>query len=131
MDCSLDDLEFLVGHWVSEREDENEELWMEPKAGIMLGLNRSLRKSGEATYEFLRIELRDDEIFYVASPKGQATTEFDLAELGENRAVFTNPEHDFPQRLEYTRDGDILSAQVSGLRDGKPSEFTLTWTLQK
>ncbi|MEZ5162431.1 MAG: DUF6265 family protein [Fimbriimonadaceae bacterium] len=76
------DLGFLVGHWVSEREDQNEELWMEPKGGIMLGLNRSLRKSGEATYEFCVLKLGRWHFLWRAR-RSQATTEFALAELGK------------------------------------------------
>lgn len=123
----FEELAFLAGHWVSDREDENEELWMAPKGGLMLGLNRSLRKSGEATFEYLRIELRGDGIFYVASPDGQATAEFQLTELGPNRAVFANPLHDFPQRLEYVLDGERLRADVRGIRGGVESGFVLDW----
>jgi hypothetical protein len=37
-----------------------------------------------------------------------------LSESSENRAVFENLEHDFPQRIVYWRQGDRLGASIEG-----------------
>jgi hypothetical protein len=34
--------------------------------------------------------------------------------------VFENPQHDFPQRVGYRRDGDTMLAWVEGMASGKP-----------
>jgi hypothetical protein len=31
---------------------------------------------------------------------------------------FENPSHDFPQRIEYRRDGNVLRAEASGIDKG-------------
>ena len=53
--------------------------------------------------------------------------EFKLTTLEENRAVFENPEHDFPTKIVYERDGDMLTAIVSGLIDGEERSSGWQW----
>ena len=69
----------------------------------MLGVHRDLRDGRASFFEFLRIALtREGGIVYLASPAGRnPPTVFPAIVLEENRAVFENPEHDFPQRIEY------------------------------
>lgn len=40
---------------------------------------------------------------YIAQPSGRPPTPFRLLRIGEHEAVFENPEHDFPQRITYSR----------------------------
>jgi len=47
------------------------------------------------------------------SPAG-TPTHFARTGGGENWVRFENPQHDFPQRIEYRRDGDQLHAAVAG-----------------
>jgi len=55
-----------------------------------------------------------------ASPGGRfPTTEFALVDLDDQRAVFSNPDHDFPQRITYQRDGNRLHAEIEGAEDGE------------
>jgi hypothetical protein len=68
----------------------------------------------------------------MASPQGRApATPFRLVEIGPGRAVFANPEHDFPRRIEYLRDGDGMTVRVSGAGgDGDSAaerSFELRW----
>ena len=51
---------------------------------------------------------------YIAQPGGQPPTHFARTDGGENWVRFENPEHDFPQRIEYRRDGDRLYTEVAG-----------------
>ena len=39
-----------------------------------------------------------------------------------------NPDHDFPQRIIYRLDGDILNARIEGLINGKPQSMEWKWT---
>jgi hypothetical protein len=44
------------------------------------------------------------------------------------RAVFANPEHDYPQRIIYWRDGDdSLCARIEGQRDGQVRTSSWSW----
>lgn len=125
---SLDAVRFMAGAWGSD--GDVVEYWLPPLRGLMVGVNRAREGDEMPFFEFLRIEARDGGIYYVASPRGGGTTDFKLTEVSEGRAVFENPEHDFPQKLIYTRTGDRLEAEVGAVRDGKWGSFTLEWTAQ-
>jgi hypothetical protein len=122
------DLSWLSGHWRSEAEGRvSEEIWTAPEGGIMLGLGRTIRDGRASGFEFLMISL-EGEAAYHAQPGGRPPVRFALAEHGPDRAVFENPDHDFPQRIAYVRDGDRLDAEIS-LLDGSGA-VSWSWTLQ-
>jgi hypothetical protein len=101
------DLAWLAGCWEGKQPTSTvEEQWMAPAAGLMLGMNRTLRRGGEPAWEWLRLFERDATVVYVAAPVGQAPTEFVLEALTDDQAVFTNPAHDFPQTIRYRRSAE-------------------------
>ncbi len=125
--ASLESLTWMAGHW---RNADSEELWLAPAGGLMLGLNRQLRANRPAAFEYLRIEARDDGgLVLLASPAAGAGTPFRLTTLGPQRAVFTNPGHDFPKLLSYWREGATLRARADGIENGQRRELEFTWTL--
>jgi hypothetical protein len=112
---SIHDLRWMSGHWSATISGvEMEELWSEPKGGMLLGMHRDVRANGKASFEFFRIAETKDGIVYFAQPGGCAATPFALVEVSEGRAVFANPQHDFPQRLIYTLRDGRLCARVEG-----------------
>jgi hypothetical protein len=122
---SLEAVEFLAGAWGAD--GTIVEYWLPPMRGLMVGLNREPSGSGMPFFEYLRIEAREDGIYYVASPKGTGTTDFKLTDSSSNRAVFENPEHDFPQKIAYTRKGNRMHVEVTAQKDGEWSGFSLDW----
>jgi hypothetical protein len=121
---------FLSGVWQHEQDGAFvEEVWTAPRGDLMLGTNRTIRPGKATQWEHLRLVAENGEVVYWASPGGAAPTPFRLVESGAGRAVFTNPDHDFPQRLTYERHGDQLVARVEAQRDGQWSGFDLRWTL--
>lgn len=125
-DSSLEPVRFLTGTWGSD--GTIVEYWLPPLRGLMVGINREPSGTGMPFFENLRIEAREDGIYYVASPKGEGTTAFKLTEASANRAVFENPEHDFPQKIIYVRTDDRLEAEVGAMKNGEWSSFKLSWT---
>ena len=69
---------------------------------------------------------------YLAMPKGRPATPFRLIESTKTRAVFSNPAHDFPQRVLYwlTDDGR-LHAKIEGSQGGKPASEEWAWSRVK
>ncbi len=51
---------------------------------------------------------------YIAQPGGRPPTAFRRTAGGERWVRFENPEHDFPRRIEYRREGDALHAEIAG-----------------
>lgn len=121
----IDELAWLAGGWVMQDFSTTyEEHWISPKGGLMLGCGRTITDGKAHDFEFLRIEERENgDVFYVAQPGGRPPTEFKLVASSDDVAwIFENPQHDFPRRISYARDGDVaFTAIVSG--ESKAIEF--------
>ena len=53
----LEDLVWMSGAWCRDDGDSSDdEVWLEPRGGLMLGMHREVRASGETRFEYLRIE---------------------------------------------------------------------------
>jgi hypothetical protein len=124
----LAELAWLEGHWVGESDGvSTEEIWTSADGGIIVGLHRDVFPSGKAFFEFLLITATEEGIVYLASPMGRDPTSFALEKLDGQLAVFSNPEHDFPQRIIYRRDGDHLHARIEGEEQGQPRSAECVW----
>ena len=122
------DFAWLAGHWRSENNGRvSEEVWMAPEGGLMTGMGRTLRDGRAVGFEFLYISTGEGAAYF-AQPGGRPAVRFGLVAQEGESAVFENPEHDFPQRIEYVRDGDSLSATISTL--DRARQFSWSWTLQ-
>jgi Domain of unknown function (DUF6265) len=128
--ASLDRLAWMVGTWSGTDNDgfEMVEHWTDSKGGVMLGLHRDVKAGKAVSFEFMRIQATPGGIVLFASPRGAPPTPFPMAEIGDRRIVFANPEHDFPQRIIYrlTPDGS-LNARVEGAVKGKTRSEEWTW----
>jgi hypothetical protein len=121
---TLANLSWLAGCWESRDEGKNlfiSEQWMKPAGGMMLGIGRTVKSGKAVDYEFMRIEQRGADMFYVARPKeNKEDTSFMLVKWGLNAATFENPAHDFPQRIIYSLRKSGLFARIEGKNNGKP-----------
>ena len=117
---AIDRLAWLAGCWeMRSGARRTEEQWMMPRGGAMLGMSRTVRNDTLIEFEHVRIERRGSDMYYVASPSRQATAEFKATAFTDSSVKFENPEHDFPQRIMYRRQGsDSLIASIEGPRGG-------------
>lgn len=119
----IEDLNWLAGCW--ERSDKAKNLlvseqWMKPAGTSIIGMGRTVRNGKTVDYEFMRIEQREDGLFFVAKPKANPVeTSFKLKSSSPNEVVFENPEHDFPQRVIYKFNGKTLTGRIEGMQNGK------------
>jgi hypothetical protein len=128
--ATVNKLAWMAGMWTRTGESgKMQEFWLAPSGGLMLGLNRAVFASGKTTFEYLRIEGKPGELVLQASPGGGAATPFRLVEIGEQRVVFSNPDHDFPQRILYWREGDVLHARIEG--ETPSGEAAREWTFER
>jgi hypothetical protein len=93
---------------------------MTPTANAMIGMSRTVAGDRTTEFEFLRIEKRGADLFYVPQPNGRPPVSFRLTSSESGRFVFENiTGEDRVQRIEYRRDGESgLIARVEGTQDG-------------
>jgi hypothetical protein len=97
-----------------------EEQWMRPRAGLMLGVSRTVVGDSLREYEQVALFARGGHLVYAATPARQAPAEFVSIAVSDSAVTFENPTHDFPQRVIYRRRGaDSLLARVEGMRRGQ------------
>jgi len=123
-------LQWMRGRWVGESEGVRmEEHWIGPLGGALLGVHGDVKSGRLVSWEFFRIDVAQEGVFYYASPRSAAPTTFKLVKLGNRRAVFENKIHDFPQRILYWLDGkDVLHARIEGTRNGVSRSEEWAWT---
>jgi len=100
-------VQWFTGCWEGEHPGGGvlEEVWLSPRGGTMLGMNRTV--SGERTIDHESILLFEEhgKLIYLVHPFGKTPVQFTAIEVTETKAVFANPRHDYPQRIIYRREG--------------------------
>lgn len=125
-------LAWLEGCWRGSVTDrEFNEHWLPPRGNLMVGASHTVVGQRTQGYEYLRIEVRSDGVFYVAVPSGQKETSFRLVEqtadttAGRNDQIFrfANPANDFPKQITYRRASEgWLYATVEGMVGTTPRQ---------
>jgi hypothetical protein len=121
---TLEPLGWLHGCWegkVNQRDFREE--WLPLRGDMMIGVSQTVSQGKTQDFEYLRLELKPDGIFYVAVPFGKKETSFRLsgrARDGESELfTFENPVDEFPQRIMYRRGSEgWLYAHVEGKLNG-------------
>ena len=118
---SVQDLSWISGCWASVgAEAGSGETWMAPAGGTLFGVSRTVKGGKTVAHEFMQIrETGPGQIAFIALPSGQKEASFPLVRLSGQEAVFENPQHDFPQRVIYRRDGDLLTGRIEGSEGGE------------
>jgi hypothetical protein len=126
-----EDFDWMLGAWHTCMEGAPaEEHWLGPRDGVYVGASL-MQMRGKPFYEFMRIARTPGGWSFFASPMGQSPpTEFKLAAWGPQSATFTNPGHDYPQRIEYRRTAEGLEARISGTQAGRPAEASWTFSAE-
>jgi hypothetical protein len=121
---SLKDLSFMAGCWrgASEGGALIDEYYTPPSANLILGVTRYTKDGRVVSFEFSTISLRgDSDLVLTPRPEGQTPADFNLTRLEPGLAVWSNPQHDFPQLISYRRLGkDSLVARIEGSGNGEP-----------
>ncbi len=127
--ATVDDLAWMSGRWESvSGERWVEESWSAPRGGAMFAISRTGSGGTLREFEFIRLQAdQDGRLVYQASPNGRSSVAFTLNAMSATSVTFLNPDHDFPQRIRYERDGDILRATISAA-DGSNA---MSWTFRR
>jgi len=121
------ELRWLSGAWRGKNGNEIiEEQWSAPEGNALIGTGRTIVDGKTTFFEFLRIELREGHLVYVAQPMGGKATEFTrvVSRSGED-ARFENSSHDWPKSVRYTRTPRGISVRVDGAPGARVEEYEL------
>jgi hypothetical protein len=126
---SLDAVYWLLGDWqASIGEDMTVESWRAGGPGTFEGFaeTRSRASNELINSESLRLVEMSGEVFYIAKVRhNDLPVAFKMTTCSNNIAVFENPNHDFPRRLEYRFAGEgRITVNVS---DGVDEGFTVNF----
>lgn len=106
----------MLGSW--ERQNTRPgttafESWEKTKDGYK-GMGVSMKESDTSFVEKLRIIGKEGAIYYVADVSSNAEpTYFKVTSVSKKGFVCENPEHDFPKKIEYTLEGNQMTAVIS------------------
>ncbi|WP_371371649.1 hypothetical protein, partial [Salmonella sp. M307] len=73
--------------------------------------------------EPMRITRGADKLVFHAEPPGQAPTDFTADGATPGNVEFVNAAHDYPQRIRYWREGELLMAEISLADGSKPMRW--------
>lgn len=118
--------EWMAGTWAMENGAEwADEIWSDPRGGIMLGMGREGFGTELRSWETTQIRRNSDgTVSYIAQPNGQLPVEFKMVLVSETAIEFANPAHDYPQRIRYWRQGKLLLAEISMLDGSDAVQFS-------
>jgi hypothetical protein len=118
---ALEGLHWLEGTWKRQtHHGAVTETWRVLSERTLEGESHRVAESGERRLaETILIAEMGGEVFYIPRPlENPSPVFFRLTEQGHGRAVFENPEHDFPTRIVYEKTGDAsFTATIEGPAD--------------
>jgi len=116
----IDRVAWLQGCWqTTSAQTIVEEHWMVPRGGAMIGVGRTVRDNKVVEYELILLREQNGQLAYEAHPSGQSPAVFMSKEIAGSAVIFENTAHDFPQRVGYRRDRDMLLAWIEGTVNGQ------------
>ncbi|CAN5465863.1 DUF6265 family protein [soil metagenome] len=130
---TADQLSWMSGYWLScDGGREVSETWSDARGGLLIGSALTMQGGRLTSFESSRISALDSsggDVAYFAGVDGAPPVAFAAKEAAETRVVFENAEHDFPQRVIYEREGDVLKARIEGHMGDR--EQAMAWSYRK
>lgn len=114
-------VKYFTGKWklISDTEDYFEE-WEFVNKTELAGVVYNYEEGESVIGENLYLKKFGNQWAYIALPANQSITLFALRKFSDNKFIFENKEHDFPQKIiyEFTSD-DSLRTSIEGVVEGK------------
>jgi hypothetical protein len=127
---TLKDLAWLEGTWVAKAGmDTIVEKWASVTPELMHGFSLSVKNGDTIMNESIQLFQKGDTLIYEPTVYDQNLGEaisFPLEGTNGTTFRFTNPNHDFPQHITYTKcPGDRFVAEVYAMKNGKREGFMM------
>lgn len=127
---------WLIGSWGhTSPEGTLAEKWTKANDSVYKGESFFIIGKDTVFAEYIDLIEANGKLTYTVSVKGQNNEEpvpFEMTSSDENKTVFENPKHDFPNKITYTKiNNDSLVAVISGMQKGKPATETFAMKRHK
>lgn len=125
--ANLEKANWFIGEWANKSaEGDLTERWKKENDSLYLGESYFVTNGKDTVFtEHVRLEESNGILAFTVTVPGQnkeKPVRFEMTSVNDDRIVFENPKHDFPNKIIYYRVGnDSLKAEVSGIQKGKPS----------
>lgn len=120
------ELAWMMGCWRTA-DGMTTETWSEGAYSHMFGHSVTLEQKSNykevSFFEILGIMWTGYGYQLSAYPMGKGPSNFQSYEWDPQAITFENPEHDYPQRIRYARDGDTLTGTISMADGTKPKSW--------
>ena len=112
---------WLSGPWqLTSGSNPAFESWQQLDENTFAGKGYFMQQTDTVVFEELRLQKIGNYWCYIATVHKGKPVLFYHTLMEAGHMVFENPEHDFPQRIEYQlKEDGTLSANVSGMEKGK------------
>lgn len=118
-------LDWLQGTWNRANTKpgrSGHERWVKLSPTAWQGFGVTMRGNDTAFLEKLQLVVKNNTIYYIADvPENKSAVYFKLTAITETGFVCENPEHDFPQKISYQKEGNGIKATISG--NGKSMDY--------
>ena len=126
---SVEDVRFdwLLGDWRRSNEKpgrQTYESWSRQNPSLYVSSGYTLVEADTVWQEAIHLIRSGQQWRFEVTGKGESEpTVFTLSEINENSFTCENKQHDFPQKIQYTKIGDKIIAVISGGETQIPFEF--------
>ena len=114
-------LDWLTGCWQSQ-DGSTREIWSASEDGYYFGYSVVFSEGQAVFFEQMRIDPAEPPVFN-AYPRGEGPSAFPAIAQTESSVTFANAAHDYPQKIQYARQGNALTAIISLIDDSRPGHF--------
>lgn len=121
--------EWLIGTWENKTPKGSVfETWTKINDHELFGKSYLVKENDTVVFETIQVVQEQDLLFYIPLVKNQNNglpVRFTGKAISETQLIFENPQHDFPQKISYTKiKSDSLVAEISGIQNGQQRKQT-------
>jgi len=122
----INEMTWLEGTWQNQTNDGLfTEQWTKVNDSVFTAVSAVTKDKDTLFYETVVLDQKGDSLHYIVTTPKQNDAKpvsFTLKSFTANSYIFENKQHDFPQRITYTKvTNDSLMAEISGTQNGKPA----------
>ena len=125
--------DWLIGTWENKSEDGVlTESWQKVNDSTFTATSYFIKNNDTLHAEKITLAQKGEMLLYSAAVNGQnneKAIDFGSTTESENKLVFENPSHDYPQKITYTKGANnTLTAEISGNLQGKMTKEKFVMT---